>query len=181
MAINGKRKGNKSERELAKWWQGWSGIEFSRVPQSGGLRWQKTDDIAGDIIPTDKKGTRRFPFSIESKSYKDLRFEHIILGNKNVKILEFWEQAKSDALRSIKYPILFLRYNGMKKSTWFVMLRYEEFKFNSNIDKIEYPYFDLYIEKERVIIMNSNDLLKTDYQTFIKKLKIKRNGEKRKG
>ena len=181
MAINGKKKGNKAERALCKWWTEWSGLEFSRVPQSGGLRWQKKDDIVGDIIITDERQSRRFPFSIESKSYSDLRFEHIVLGLSKVKVLEFWKQAKEDAIRSEKFPILFMRYNNMKANTWFVMLRYEEFKFNSDIDQIEYPYFDLYIEKERVIIMNSNDLLKADYQNFIKKLKIKRNGEKRKG
>ena len=179
MAVNGKAKGNKGERDLAKWWKDWSGLEFSRVPQSGGLRWQKTDDISGDIIPTDKKGTRRFPFSIESKSYRDLRFEHIILGNTKVKILEFWAQAKADGLRGNKYPILFFRYNGMKKYTWFLMIRYEEFKY---LDKklFEFPYFDLTTNGERVIIMNSTDALKTDYHKFIKSIKIKRNGEKRK-
>lgn len=180
MAINGKKKGNRAERALANWWQEWSGLEFSRVPQSGGLRWKKTDDISGDIIPTDKKGTRRFPFSIESKSYNDLRFEHIVLGLSKVKIQEFWKQAKDDAIRGEKYPILFLRYNNMKSNTWFVMLRYEEFKYMDK-DLFEFPYFDIRQNGERVIIMNSNDLLKTDYQNFIKKLKIKRNGEKRKG
>lgn len=179
MGVNGKKKGNKGELALTKWWTQWSGFEFSRVPQSGGLRWQKQDDICGDIIITDERQSRRFPFSIESKSYKDINFEQMILGQKKNMVMGFWEQCKTDAERSKKYPILFMRYNGMKANTWFTVLRYEEFKY---VDKklIDNPYFDIKGKDERIIIINSSDLIKTDYHKFIKQLKIKRNGEKRK-
>ena len=178
MAVNGKKKGNRAERVLANWWQNWSGLEFSRVPQSGGLRWQKKDDISGDIICTSERESRRFPFSIESKSYNDLRFEHYILGLTKVKIKDFWDQCSTDAIRSGKYPILFMRYNNMRSSTWFVMMRFEEFKLLDS-KAFEFPYFKVKTKDEILVIMNSEDLGNTDYKTFIKKIKIKRNGEKR--
>lgn len=177
MAINGKKKGNKAERALANWWQDWSGLEFSRVPQSGGLRWQKKDDICGDIICTEERQSRRFPFSIESKSYSDLKFESLILGLKSNKVRDFWIQAKTDANRSNKFPILFVRYNNMKAATWFTFIRFEEFKYLEK-SKFNYPYFEVRDGEEHLIIMNSDDLKANDYKIFIKKVKIKRNGEK---
>lgn len=180
MAVNGKKKGSKNERNLAKWWQSWSGIEFTRVPASGGLRWSKTDNITGDLICADERQSRRFPFSIEAKSYNDFRFEHLILGNKKVKILEFWNQSKEDAERSNKVPILFARYNGMAASTWFTMVTYEiyrilELRFHI---KHQFPIATLKIGDEVVVLMNSNDLCTVDYQAFIKQVKIyNRNGK----
>lgn len=116
---NSKKKGNRGERDVAKWWETFTGYEFGRVPASGGLRWKKTDNITSDVICTDDKHSRRFPFSIEVKFYKDINFEHILLGNKKCKIKEFWDQAKSDADRGNKLPILMMRYNGMKKDQYF--------------------------------------------------------------
>lgn len=116
---NSKNKGNRAERDVAKWWEQFTGYEFGRVPASGGLRWKKTDNITSDVICTDDKHSRRFPFSIEVKFYKDINFEHILLGNKKCKIREFWEQAKSDADRGNKLPILMMRYNGMPKDQYF--------------------------------------------------------------
>ena len=117
--INSRTKGSKNERDIAKWWKSWTGFEFTRTPSSGGLRWKKTDNISADIVCSDDKHSRRFPFSIECKSYKDINFEHVLLGNKKCKILEFWHQATHDAVRSHKIPILMMRYNGMPKEEYF--------------------------------------------------------------
>ena len=174
MAINGKKKGSKNERNLCKWWQSWSGIEFTRVPASGGLRWSKTDNITGDLICADERHSRRFPFSIEAKSYKDFRFEHIILGNKNIKILEFWEQAKADAIRGNKVPILFMRYNGMAASTWFVIITENVYKlWEKQSGILKYPLVKILLhEGEHLVVMNSNDIPSVDYKEFIKTIKI---------
>lgn len=182
MAVNGKRKGNKNERNLCKWWTTWSGLEFSRVPASGGLRWQKKDDITGDIICTDSKYSRRFPFSIEAKAYKDIRFEHLILGNTRIKIIEFWEQAKEDGIRGGKQPILFMRYNGMPASTWFVIINEEVHKLWEQGQTKEFthkPMVNIKLEDGEVIyILNSDDFCKIEYKSFITKLKkLNRNGK----
>lgn len=169
---NGKKKGSKNERELSKWWQSWTGLEFTRVPASGGLRWKKTDNISGDIVCADPKGIRKFPFTVEAKSYQGINFEHLLLDNKNIKVLQFWEQAKEDAERAQKEPLLFMRYNGMPKSTWFVVMNLKTFntilKINKgNIDK----YIILEIGYYRLVLMTTTDLIKTDYTKFYKLIK----------
>ena len=182
MAINSKKKGNKNERNLCNWWKDWSGLEFSRVPASGGLRWKNTDNICGDIIMTDERHSRRFPFSIEAKAYKDIRFEHLVLGNKKIKIIEFWNQAKEDALRGNKIPILFMRYNGMPASTWFTVLNESTYKvFLKYLDKNHkhQPIIKISFEDgENIYILNSDDLSTVNYKEFtITIKKLKRNGK----
>lgn len=177
---NGKKKGNKAERELCKWFQQWTGYPFTRVPASGGLRWKNTNATAGDIICDDERHSRRFQFSVESKSYKDINFEHLILGNKKVKILEFWEQTNADADRSGKIPILFMRYNGMAKNTYFVVITYQVYKLLfPTLISFEYSRFEVK-GKVPFVILNSHDLLKFDYVTLHKKLKTARLNEKKK-
>ena len=119
---NSKKKGSKWERDVCKFMKEWTGYEFSRTPASGGLRWHKKDDIVSDVICTDEKHGHRLPGAIECKFYKDLKFEHILLGNDSCKILEFWEQANRDADRAKKLPLLIMRYNNMPKMEAFLML-----------------------------------------------------------
>ena len=120
--INSKAKGSKNERDICKWWEEWTGYDFSRVPSSGGLRWQRTLDTTGDILCSDKKHCLKFPFSIECKSYKEIKFEHVLLGNKSCDVLKFWEQASEDAKRGEKQPILMMRYNSMPKNEYFFVV-----------------------------------------------------------
>lgn len=131
--INSKSKGNKAERDAAKWWQEWTGYEFGRVPASGGLRWKKVENVTSDIICTHDKHSRRFPFSIEVKCYKDINFEHLLLGKKTSKIHKFWQQACRDSERANKLPCLMMRYNGMAKGEWF--LCFEESLYELILDK----------------------------------------------
>lgn len=178
---NGKRKGNKNERELTKYWQDWTGLEFSRVPQSGGLRWQNMEHITGDIICTDPLKNRRFPFSIETKFHRDIRFEHLILGNKKQKIMEFWEQAVEDGQRANRIPLLFMRYNGMPKQTWFVVISEKLFKLGLRfgLKNNQRTMFTLHIpEQEALVVMHSDDFSNIDYKEFTKTLKKKiRHGD----
>ena len=80
--VNSKQKGSRFERSICKFFQDWTGYEFSRVPASGGLRWKKTDNITSDITCSDPKHSRRFSLSVECKSYQEIKFEHLLLGNK---------------------------------------------------------------------------------------------------
>jgi len=120
MRKNSRNKGSRFERTIAKAWESWTGYKFSRTPGSGG--WAKAKDAMGDLICTDEKHSRRFPFSIECKNYQDIKFEHILLGLKSCKIMSFWEQAKRDAKRANKIPILIMRYNSMPKGEAFFVI-----------------------------------------------------------
>lgn len=166
--INSRTKGNKFERDVAKWFQKWTGYEFGRVPSSGGLRWKKTDNITGDITCTDDKHSRRFPYSIECKFYNELKFEHILLGNKSCKIMGFWEQCKSDAARANKVPMLIMRYNQMPKEEYFIMLP------NNLYERLCEPLrnigrsMTLYLEDEMVHVIMATSLIQVDYQILYK-------------
>jgi len=179
---NSKKKGNKGERDLCKWWTLWTGLEFSRVPASGGLRWRSAHATSGDIICTERPHDRRFQFTIESKNYKDINFEHLILGNKKVKILEFWDQTLEDAKRSDKIPILFMRYNGMSKGMYFTIMSralFDIIKAKQAITDSGFDFAFFEVLKYNFVIMNSNDLLPINYMDLHKTLKAhRRNGQK---
>lgn len=123
MKTNSKNKGSRFERAVAKWFEDWTGYKFSRTPGSGG--WAKSKDSFGDIVCTDEKHSRRFPFSIECKNYRDINFEHILLGAKSCKVKYFWDQALHDASRCNKIPLLIMKYNGMPKGEGFLITTQE--------------------------------------------------------
>ena len=160
--INSKQKGSKNERDVCALLAGWTGKEFSRTPSSGGLRWGRTDTI-GDIVCTDEKHSKYFRLAIECKFYKEIKFDHLINGNKNSDILKFWEQAESDGERGKKIPMLTMRYNGMKKTMHYIVLDYEFFcRINQHIPN-EYGTLELQKDGQRLVILNSLDLFASDY------------------
>ena len=170
MRKNSKKKGNRFERVVCKFWEDWTGYEFQRVPQSGGLRWKNTSDITSDVICTDKKHSRRFPFSIECKSHQDIRFEHSLLQLKTAKINDFWAQTKSDAKRGNKLPILFMKYNGMPKDEMFVGISFKSAYPLTLTSKKPYSIINNFGEdKESIVIMMASDILEnSDYLDFYK-------------
>lgn len=168
---NGKKKGNKAERIAANWFKQWTGLDFQRVPQSGGLRWQKADNISGDIICADYDHNREFPFSIEVKSYQNINFEHFILGMKSDKILPFWRQAESDGARAGKIPLLYMRYNGMEKDTFFVVCELKLFrKINRLCPKIERTFFKVYNSEYQLAIFHTDHLKQINYYDLKKSI-----------
>lgn len=148
--INSKKKGNRFEREVCKIFQAWTGYEFSRVPQSGGLRWKDTQSITSDVICTDDRYNRRWPFTIECKSYNELKFEHLLLEKKSCKINSFWDQAKRDAKRANKKPLLIMKYNGMSKGEAFLVC-------DSSVNKVFLNYGEL-LDKPRMDILTKDSL-----------------------
>ena len=106
--INQKKKGNKNELYVCKVLTRWTGSEFTRIPQSGGLRWQNVMNICGDVLSTDPSFD--FPYVVETK---DLTKLHITFElRKNSLIYTIWEQVKRDSLRAERLPILMLRKTG---------------------------------------------------------------------
>ena len=105
---NSKRKGSKFELKVSKWFTEFSGYKFQRVPYSGANHQNR--DLASDIMCSDERHAQ------------DIRFEHILLGNKGCKIVKFWKQASSDANRAKKIPILVMRYNSMPSTEFFFII-----------------------------------------------------------
>lgn len=180
MAINSRNKGGRNERDICKWWKDWTGKDFSRVPSSGGLRWKRTADTTGDVICSDNKHFLKFPFSIECKAYAKLDFSHIIKGKNSAKgdkpkIIMFWEQAVSDAIRGDKIPILFMRENGQKKGTYIVAM---PFMLASNIISQIYEdygviptHFEIKDGEHQITIMNSDYLKSVSYKKVLRYIK----------
>lgn len=117
---NSKKKGSRFERVVAKFFTDWSGFNFGRTPQSGA--YHNNRDLGSDLICNDDHHKKRCCISIECKNYQDIRFEHVLLGNKRCKIFSFWEQAFRDAKRTKKLPILCMRYNSMPKGEFFFVV-----------------------------------------------------------
>lgn len=166
--INSRRKGSRNERSIAKLFKIWTGYDFSKTPQSGGLHWKAKNTI-GDIICTDDLHGKRFPFSIEAKVHSEVDFSYLIdttKGKKSNKILLFWDQASSDANRAYKIPLLFIRRNLMKSDTHFIGLPTEYFNMLLlNIGKFTFEYGTLtYINNDyRITFINSLDFFKLPY------------------
>lgn len=169
MKTNSKNKGSRFERVVAKAFEEWTGYSFSRTPGSGG--WAKAKDSFGDIVCTDSTHSKRFPFSIECKFYKEIKFEHILLGNKSCKILDFWEQAKRDASIIHKEPILIMRYNSMPSGEAFCMVQREALDAileKKKLRLVEKPIMYIEVLKESVAIIMFSDILSLPYQDVYK-------------
>lgn len=127
MAINSRAKGARAERDVAGLLSSWTGKKFAKTPGSGGLNWQSAM-AKGDVVCTTEG--HYFPFCIEVKCYKDIRFEHALLdmtGKKTNQIFTWWEQASRDAKLAKKIPMLMMRYNGMPSSLYFLAFPTEWF------------------------------------------------------
>lgn len=137
--MNSKRKGNRFERAVSKWLTEWTKYKFQRVPMSGANHFNR--ELASDIMCSDPKHQFKCKISVECKSYKDIKFEHILLGNKSCDIVKFWAQAKRDANRAHKVPILCMRYNAMPKNDFFFVISAEYAVAFSSI--INEPYLSI--------------------------------------
>jgi len=170
---NSRKKGSRNERDLSKLMQLWTGYEFARTPQSGGLHWKK-QHTCGDIVCIDDIHGTRFSFSIEAKFYLDLDLLHLIdntIGRNANKITGFWEQCKKDAIDHNKTPMLFMRRNGMKANMHFVIMEYEFYKkVVESHEKLISSYGGFHFTNPLydLMIINSEDLLKMDYQILHK-------------
>lgn len=175
--VNGKKKGSRFERVICKWFTAWTGYEFNRVPASGGLRWKNADNITSDVTCTDSKHSRKFNFSIECKNYQDLNFEHILLEKKTCKILKFWEQARDDAARAKKLPLLIMHYNGMPKGEAFVMFSHDVYMncIKDHRSQLKKSLMGIHVNLDQPVsevsafyVLLLSDLKNLDYKVFHK-------------
>ena len=118
---NQKKKGNANELAATKALQKWTGVKFTRTPQSGALRRINSDGIVADIIPDTLDKNFYWPFSVETK-----HLMHIPVAKqlpKNSMIFSIWEQVHRDALRAEQLPMALLRSNGMPSGEYYLILR----------------------------------------------------------
>lgn len=147
--INSKRKGDRNEYIAAKLWTEWSGIEWHRVPRSGGLRWKSTQGTILDLIPEKDIG-----IAVETKHLKRISVPKKLRSNSM--IYNIWNKSLLEA--KDKVTILFLRSNGMSKNTyWFVV----DMKYKDVIEATPVSYGD------NIIIYNSKDIFKLPFNDVL--------------
>ena len=168
--INCKVKGNLNERNVAKWLSVWTGKEFVRTPQSGGIRWRNSLglNICGDVVCTEQR--HYFPFTVETKHLKDISFntnwdDYL---RKNTHVLTIFKQVQRDSDRDRRIPMLILRGNGMPERTWWVFLPmyvYQQITSLSNIKRvfISDMYGRLFTGGNDIVGIHSNDLMSCSY------------------
>lgn len=113
-----KTKGSNYELAIAKILTAWWGAPFHRVPASGGLHWNASMNVSGDIITIPEAG---FPFVVECKKREEWTLENAFLNNKEIKL--WWSQVVGDARETGKIPMLIFSRNRAEN---FVMLPYNE-------------------------------------------------------
>lgn len=121
MAVNGKAKGSKFEREIAKYLTKWLGstnkkdIWIWRTPQSGGLATiLGSKEVSGDLIAThDNAKPFLNLFSLELKNgYPSASIDNFFKNNKKDEYKSFWMQCIRDAEKSNKNPMLIFKKKG---------------------------------------------------------------------
>jgi len=133
MGINGKKKGNSYEREIANEFSELFQDTFRRVPQSGAivgglnrsknltLRQDAQEILAGDIISPEW-----FPFSIECKNYGEKTGPNIycILEKPDKKLDEWIAQGRGDSVFSRKEFLLIIK---ITRRAEYVMVDWDKF------------------------------------------------------
>lgn len=171
--INSRKKGCKAERDASKSFETWTNKKFARTPSSGGLNW-KSSNAKGDIVCTTEG--HYFPFCIEVKSYKEINLSYLLVGKKDCIMYKFWEQCSGDAKKANKTPLLLMRFNGMPKFEWVVVMELTLFKLleKSNSDKWLNSSNFLFSVKDGLVLMNSAQFFTSDYKAIKKLLKPKK-------
>ena len=110
MGAKSKQKGNRYERRCAKLLSEFTGVNFRKVPASGGFNKFGGQVVAehafsGDVI-CDKK---EFMFSVEAKSQKAFSFVAMLKSPETAKFTEWWKQCVEDAKRVAKLPMLIFK------------------------------------------------------------------------
>lgn len=157
--INQKAKGNKNELNLCKILTRWTGSEFTRVPRSGGLRWQNVMNICGDVLSTNP--SLYFPFVVETKDITKLHITRDL--RKNSFVYTVWEQVMRDSVRSTRVPMVLLRKTGERPRDKYTIILEKN------------PRLQLLCKKSRVTVMaEGEDIIGYNSLTFFKNISYDR-------
>ena len=161
MAVNGKRKGNNGEREVASILSKFLGGYFQRVPSSGAMIggknsvrkevMSKTQIRASksDIIPPDEYDK----LVIEVKSYKDLTYHYFVTCEQIEKVNKWISELEFDC-DDDDFGILCIKTNRKK---WIILFKD---KYLYNFQFTNYAIYNNYVVTglENFLENNSNNL-----------------------
>lgn len=108
MTIDSRAKGARAETEVAKVLKSKTGLDFKRVPMSGGLH--ESHQLKGDLYLVNSLNI----FCIEVKHYKDDHLTSKVLTDRNPQLLEWWKQTVREAAQISRKPLLIYKFDRSK-------------------------------------------------------------------
>lgn len=174
--INSKQKGDGNELVACSVLKEWTGEEFVRVPRSGGLRWQHTQNICGDMISTNPDFD--FIFSVETKHLKEDSLDFTLQAPAtNRPMSEIWLQCRRDAERSNKIAMGLIRVNGMNAAEYVVLFGEAVAKKLQERMNIV-PEYEYMVGNELIYGYSSTFVFSVGYEYFYNVLKNLNNDKK---
>lgn len=154
--VDGKRKGNRTERNVVKVLNERFGTGFSRSIGSGN-RWSQTNHLpkhAQDVFSGDLVVPENFAFCIESKGGYDDIDVHGFFDEGNSQIDEFIKQCEEDSKRCNRKPLLIWKKNRKP--------------FLAFIKESDLPHknFNFYMHYKNYIVLNLKELLLLENDFF---------------
>lgn len=154
--INSKAKGNANERVACKFMEEWTGIEFQRVANSGGIH-NMSPWLAGDIAPVLIEDLVDFKVIIETKH---LKYLGCLDGTRrNSRIQKIFDQCVTDAARiSPEHKSLcLLRQNRMTVGSYIVVVK-------ENETNKTHPFF---LRLGELLLFHSEEILHIPYTEIV--------------
>lgn len=142
----------------------WTHKKMKSSSQSG-MPGYNHDPHKGDIL-CDTEG-HFFPFTVEVKFYKDINFCQLLQPNlKNMLILEFWDQVSGDARICKKVPMLMMRFNGLPKDFFFVVVTqdFADAMIHSGLFADDLRYLLYSNIEENLVILPSHQFFSANYK-----------------
>lgn len=167
MRINSRKKGQRGENIAIEFMKDWTGMDFRRSPASGGLRGHVSQYTDGDLICVKKNYI--FPLCIEVKFYEDLNFSHLLYDARPEKVKKkqkgikaYWQQTKEAAKRAEKLPLLLMRYTGLPRDLFFVIMPFRLQR------QLAVNFKPMFIYNPWVVITTTRELKKIPWDFFDK-------------
>lgn len=108
MAVDSRAKGARAESDVAKVLKQKTGLDFKRVPLSGGLH--ESHQLKGDLYLVNARNI----YCIEVKHYKDSHITPNILTDKTPQIIEWVIQTIREAKQISRKPLLIFKHDRSK-------------------------------------------------------------------
>jgi hypothetical protein len=119
--VDSREKGARAETAVAKELKRLTGIDFKRVPLSGGLH--ASHGLKGDLYIANSLNI----FCIEVKHYKADHFTSKIFTDKMPQLIEWWEQTIRESAQISRKPLLIFKFDRSK-----IFVAFKELPENAN-------------------------------------------------
>lgn len=106
--IDSRQKGARAETDVAKVLNKYTGLDFKRVPLSGGLH--ESHGLKGDLYLVNSLNI----YCIEVKHYKDDHLTSKVLTDTEPQLIKWWKQTIREAAQISRKPLLIFKFDRSK-------------------------------------------------------------------